>query len=61
MDQLPRNKMQTHRLDARPQVESSGLTLAMTLTDQGQIWNLLYLSHNGPIATKRKANISVEI
>ena len=28
---------------------------------QGQIWNLLYLSQNGSIATKRKANISIQI
>ena len=41
----------------------SGLTLAMTLTlnFQGQPWNLLYLSQNGPIATKRKASISIEL
>ena len=40
-----------------------GLTLAMTLTlnFQGQIWNFLYLSQSGPIATKRKANISIEL
>ena len=43
---LPRNKKQTNRLNARPQMRSSGLTLAMTLTlnFQGQILNLLYLS-----------------
>ena len=42
---------------------SSGVTLAMTLTLnlQGQIWNLLYLSQNGAIATKRKANISIDL
>ena len=41
----------------------SDLTLAITLTlnFQGQIWNLLYLNENGPIATKRKANISIEL
>ena len=46
MIQLPRNKKQTYWLSARPQMGSSGLTLAMTLTlnFQGQIWNLLYLS-----------------
>ena len=27
---------------------------------QGQIWNLLYLGQNGPIATKRKTNISID-
>ena len=41
---LPRNEKQTHRLNSRPQVWPSGLTLAMTLNFQGQIWNLLYLS-----------------
>ena len=38
----------------------SDLTFAVTLTlnwIEGQIWNSLYLSQNGPIATKRKANI----
>ena len=46
MIQLPRNKKKTHRLNSRPQMWPSGLTLAMTLTlnFQGQIWNLLYLS-----------------
>ena len=42
----------------------SDLTLAMTLTlnFQGQIWNLLYIStKSGPIAMKRKANISIEL
>ena len=43
---LPRNKKQTYQLNARPQMGSSGLTLAMTfsLNFQGQLWNLLYLS-----------------
>ena len=38
---------QAYRLNARPQMGSLGLTLAMTLTFnfQGQIWNLLYLSY----------------
>ena len=46
MVRLPRNKKQTYRWNARPQMGSSGLTLAMTLTlnFQDQIWNLLYLS-----------------
>ena len=46
MVQLPRNDKQTHRLNSRPLMWPSGLTLAMTLTlnFQGQIWNLLYLS-----------------
>ena len=45
MFRLPRNEKQTHRLNFRPQLWPSGLTLAMTLTlnFQGQIWNLLYL------------------
>ena len=43
---LSRNEKQTHRLNSRPQMWPSGLTLAMTLTlnFQGQIWNLQYLS-----------------
>ena len=43
---LPRNQKQTYRLNARTQMGSSGMTLAMTLTlnFQGQIWNLLNLS-----------------
>ena len=63
MVRLPRNEKQTCRLNFRPHMWLSGLTLAMTLTlnFQGQIWNLLYLSQNGPIATKRKANISIEL
>ena len=46
MVRLPLNEKQTHRLNPRPQMWPSGLTLAMTLTlnFQGQIWNLLYLS-----------------
>ena len=32
----------------------------MTLTFQGQIWNLLHLSQNAPIASKRNANIMIE-
>ena len=34
--------------------------MTLTLNFQGQILNLLYLSQNGPIATKRKANILIE-
>ena len=46
MVRMPRNEKKTHRLNSRPQMWPSGLTLAMTLTlnFQGQIWNLLYLS-----------------
>ena len=42
---LPRNKKQTYRLNTRPQMWPSGLTLTMTLTlnFHGQIWNFLYL------------------
>ena len=45
--QLPQNKMRTYQLNGRPQMGSSGLTLAMTLTlnFQVEICNLLYLSH----------------
>ena len=46
MVRLPKNEKQTHLLNSRPQMWPSGLTLTMTmtLTFQGQIWNLLYLS-----------------
>ena len=57
MVRLPRNRKQTYRLNARPQMGSSGLTLNF----QGQIWNLLYLEKNGLIAKKTKANISIEL
>ena len=103
MVRLPQNEKQAYRLNSRPQMWPSSLTL--TLNFQGQIWYLLYLSQkwsdchktkskhidwtlglkscdhrvwpwpwifkvnygisyilaiNGPIATKRKANISIE-
>ena len=46
MVRLPRNEKQTYRLNFRPQMWPSSLTLAMTLTVnfQGQIWNLLLLN-----------------
>ena len=46
MVRLPQNKKQTYRLNSRPQMWPSALTLAMTLTltFQGQICNLLHLS-----------------
>ena len=45
MARLPRNEKQTHRLNSRPQIWPTGLTLVITLTlnCQGQIWNLVYL------------------
>ena len=48
--QLPRNKRQTYRLNSKPQMWPSDLTLAMALTlnFQGQIWNLLYLGQKWP-------------
>ena len=42
MVQLLGNEKQTHRLNSRPQMWPSDLTL--TLNFQGQIWNLLYLN-----------------
>ena len=44
MIRLPQNKKKTYRLDTRPQMWPSALTLAMTLTliFKGQICNLLY-------------------
>ena len=46
MISLPRNEKQTHRLNSRPLMWPLDLTLAvtLTLTFQGQIWNLLYLN-----------------
>ena len=46
MVRLPRNEKRTHRLNSRPQMWPSDLTLALTLTlnFQGQIWNLLYIN-----------------
>ena len=46
---LPRNKKQIYRLNFRPQMGPSGLTLAMTLTFnfQGQICYLVYLGKIG--------------
>ena len=60
---LPRNEKQTYRLNSRAQMWPSGLTLAMTLTLNFQGQNrICYISaKNGPIATKRKANISIEL
>ena len=45
MVRLPRNKKQTYRLNSRPQMWPSDLTLALifTVNFQGQIWNLLWL------------------
>ena len=53
---LPQNERQTYRLDARPQMWPSSLTLTMTLTlnFQGQIWNLLYLSQKWSDCHKTK-------
>ena len=63
MVRLPRNEKQTSRLNSRAQMWPSGLTLAMTLTlnFQGQIWNCYISAKNGPIATERKTNISIEL
>ena len=52
-----------YQLNSKPQMWPLGLTLAVTLTlnFQGQMWNSLYLSQNGPIAAKQKASISIEL
>ena len=34
--------------------------MTLTLNFQGQMWKLLYISQSGPVAMKRKANISIE-
>ena len=63
MVRLPRNEKQTYRLNSRAQMWPSGLTLAMTLTLNFQVkYRICYISaKNGPIATKRKANIWIEL
>ena len=57
MVRLPRNKKQTHRLNSRPQMWPSGLTLTMTLTlnFQGQIWNFPYLGQKWSDCHKTKS------
>ena len=61
MVRLPRNEKQTHRLSSRLQMRPSGLTLAMTLTLNFQC-RIGYISaKNGAIATKQKANISIDL
>ena len=57
MVRLPRNEKQTHRLNFRPQMWPSDLTLALTLTlnFQGQIWNLLYLNQKWPDCHETKS------
>ena len=55
---LPGNRKQTYRLNSRPQMWPSGLTLAMTLNliFQGQICNLLYLS---PKWSVKASNVTI--
>ena len=57
MVRLPRNEKRTHRLNSRPQMWPSDLTLALTLTlnFQGQIWNLLYLNQKWSDCHKTKS------
>ena len=59
MVRLPRNKKESYRLNSKPQMWPLDLALAVTLTlnFQGQMWNLLHLSQNGPIATKQNKHI----
>ena len=62
---LPRNKKQTYRLNSKPQMWPSDLTLAVTLT-WPWIFKVKYgihyiLAKNVWIATKQKANILIEI
>ena len=61
MVRLPRNEKQTHRLNSRPQMYPSDLTLALTLTLNFKVkYEICYIStKSGPIATRRKANISI--
>ena len=39
MVRLPQNKKQTYQLNSRPQMWPMGLTLAMTMNFQGQMWS----------------------
>ena len=60
---LPRSEKHTYWLNSRPQMWPPGLTLAMTLTSIFKVkYGICYISsQNGPIATKRKAYISIEL
>ena len=61
MVRLSRNEKWTHRLNFRPQMWPSDLTLALTFTlnFQGQIWNLLYLNQKWSDCHETKTNISI--
>ena len=63
MVRLLRNEKQTYRLNSRAHMWPSGLTLTMTLTWIFKVkYGICYIStKNGPIAMKRKANISIEL
>ena len=63
MVRLPRNEKQTYRLNSRAQMWPPGLTLAMTLTWIFKVkYGISYISaKSGPIATKQKGNISIEL
>ena len=63
MVRLPRNEEQTYPLNFIPQIRPSGYILGMTLrlNFQAQIWICYISAKNGPIATKLKANISIEL
>ena len=60
---LSRNEKQTYRLNFRPQMWPSDLTLAMTLTltFQGQIWNFLYLNQKWSDCHETISNISIQL
>ena len=63
MVRLPRNEKRTHRLNSSPQMWPLDLTLALTLNLNFQ-WKVKYeicyiSTKSGPIATRRKANISI--
>ena len=50
---------QAYLLNSKPQISSSDLTLAVSLTlnIQGQIFNELYVGQNGLIATKKQRHL----
>ena len=52
---FPRNERQIYQLNSRPQMWPLGLSLAMTLTFQGQIKNSLYLNQKWSDCHKMKS------
>ena len=56
------HKTKSKQIDWTPGLKSDHqLAMTLTMNFQGQIWIFLYINQSGPIATKRKANISIEL